>query len=59
MENVWQRMRDNWSSSRVFDTYNDIAAHWCEAWDRLANQSWRIMSHRNTRLGSLEIVDES
>jgi hypothetical protein len=27
MENVWQFMRDNWLSNRVFQTYDDIVDH--------------------------------
>ena len=29
-ENVWQFMRDNWLSNRIFTAYNDIVAHCCE-----------------------------
>jgi len=28
-ENVWQFMRDNWLSNRVFKSYDDILAHCC------------------------------
>jgi len=31
VENVWQFMRDNWLSNRVFKDYEDIANHCCEA----------------------------
>ncbi len=44
MENVWQFMRDNWLSNRVFATYDDIVAHCCEAWNKLIDQPWRIIS---------------
>jgi hypothetical protein len=44
MENVWQFMRDNWLSNRIFATYDDIVTHCCEAWTRLADQPWRIQS---------------
>ena len=27
VENVWQFMRDNWLSNRVFTSYDDIVAH--------------------------------
>ena len=27
-ENIWQYMRDNWLSNRVFTSYDDIVAHW-------------------------------
>ena len=43
-ENVWQFMRDNWLSNRVFTSYDNILHHCCYAWNRRANQPWRIMS---------------
>jgi len=44
VENVWQFMRDNWLSNRVFKSYNDILDHCCFAWNKLIDQPWRIMS---------------
>jgi transposase len=44
MENVWQFMRGNWLSNRVFATYDDIVAHCCEAWNKLIDQPWCIIS---------------
>jgi transposase len=44
MENIWQFMRDNWLSNRVFRHYEDIVDHCCHAWNRLISQPWRIMS---------------
>lgn len=44
IENVWQFMRDNWLSNRVFQSYEDIVDHCCEAWNKLTDQPWRIMS---------------
>jgi putative transposase len=43
-ENVWQFMRDNWLSNRVFKSYDQIVDLCCEAWNKLTNQPWRIMS---------------
>jgi hypothetical protein len=43
-ENVWQFMRDNWLSNRVFRSYADILDHCCYAWNKLIGQPWRIMS---------------
>jgi hypothetical protein len=43
-ENVWQFMRDNWLSNRVFTSYDAIVDHCCDAWNRLAEQPWTIMS---------------
>ncbi len=44
VENIWQFMRDNWLSNRVFASYDDIVAHCCQAWNDLIDQPWRIMS---------------
>ncbi len=44
VETVWQYMRDNWLSNRVFSSYPDILDHCCEAWNRLVDQPWTIMS---------------
>jgi DDE superfamily endonuclease len=35
VENVWQFMRDNWLSNRVFKSYDDLVDHCCEAWNKL------------------------
>jgi hypothetical protein len=44
VETVWQYMRDNWLSNRVFSSYPDILDHCCEAWNKLVDQPWTIMS---------------
>ena len=44
VENVWQFMRNNWLSNRVFQSYDDIVDHCCHAWNKLVDQPWRIMS---------------
>ena len=44
VENVWQFLRDNWLSNRVFEGYDDIVAHCCVAWNDLIDQPWRIRS---------------
>jgi len=44
VENVWQFMRDNWLSNRVFKSYDNLVDHCCEAWNKLVDQPWRIMS---------------
>ena len=44
VENVWQFMRDNWLSNRVFSSYADLLDHCCHAWNKLVDQPWRIMS---------------
>ena len=44
VETIWQFLRDNWLSSRVFASYTDIVDHCCYAWNRLIDQPWIIMS---------------
>ena len=44
VENIWQFMRDNWLSNRVFKSHDDIVALCCEAWNKLTDQPWTIMS---------------
>ena len=44
VENIWQFMRDNWLSNRVFKSYKDILDHCCYAWNQLTEQPCKIMS---------------
>ena len=44
VENIWQFMRDNWLSNRVFQSQQDIVEHCCDAWNKLIDQPWVIMS---------------
>jgi len=44
VENVWQFLRDNWLSNQVFASYEEILDHCCDAWNRLIDQPWRIMT---------------
>ena len=44
VENIWQYMRDNWLSNRIFKSYDDIVDHCCYAWNTLLDRPWKIMS---------------
>lgn len=44
VENLWQFMRDNWLSNRIFTSYHDLLDHCCDAWNKLIDQPWVIMS---------------
>jgi transposase len=44
VENIWQFMRDNWLSNRVFTSYDNIVDHCSYAWNKLIDQPWIIMS---------------
>ena len=44
VENIWQYMRDNWLSNRIFTSYKDIVDHCCFNWNKLVDRPWLIMS---------------
>ena len=44
VENVWQFLRDNWLSNRVFSSYRAILDHCCYGWNALVDQPWKITS---------------
>ena len=44
VENIWQFIRDNWLSNRVFRSYDDILDQCCHAWNKLLDRPWTIMS---------------
>src|SRR5207237_10884699 len=43
-ENIWQFMRQNWLSNRIFQSFDDIVDHCCYAWTTLIVHPWKIMS---------------
>ena len=43
-ENIWQYLRANWLSNRVFEDYDAILDAGCEAWNRLIAQPETIKS---------------
>lgn len=44
VENVWQHLRQNWLSNRVFETYDAIIDAACEAWNKLIARPQTITS---------------
>ena len=44
VENIWQYLRANWLSNRVFETYDDIIDAICEAWNKLTAEPETITS---------------
>jgi len=44
VENVWQYLRQNWLSNRVFENYDAIIDATCDAWRRLTAQPVTITS---------------
>ena len=44
VENVWQYMRENWLSNRIFASHQQILETCCEAWNKLIRQPETISS---------------
>jgi hypothetical protein len=44
VENIWQYLRANWLSNRVFETFADIIDAICKAWNKLIAQPETITS---------------
>jgi transposase len=44
VENIWQYLRANWLSNRVFENYEAIVDAGCEAWNKLITQPKTITS---------------
>ena len=44
VENIWQYLRQNWLSNRVFEDYGEILDAGCDAWNRLVAQPKTITS---------------
>lgn len=44
VENIWQYLRANWLSNRVFETYDAIVDAACQAWNNLIDQPETITS---------------
>ena len=42
--NIREYMRENWISNRIFTSYTDILDHCCDAWNKLIDRPWLIMS---------------
>jgi len=40
----WFLKFSNWPSNRVFKSYDDIVDHWRDAWNKLIEHPWRIIS---------------
>ena len=56
VENVWQFMRDNWLSNRIFKSYEDIVALCCQASNNLIDQPWKIMTLVHAQMGAWVLI---
>ena len=44
VENIWQYLRQNWLSNRVFEDYEEILEAGCQAWNKLIEAPETITS---------------
>ncbi len=44
VENIWQYMRNNWLSNRIFKNYDDLVDHCCFNENKLVARPWLIIS---------------
>ena len=44
VETIWRFMRENWLSNRIFTSHDNIINHCSEAWNKLIDQPWHIMT---------------
>ena len=44
VENIWQYLRQNWLSNRVFEDYEAVLDAACDAWNKLIAEPWAITS---------------
>jgi transposase len=57
VENVWQFMRDNWLSNRVFKSYDDLVDHCGDAWNKLTDQPLEDHVHRIAPVGARVLIN--
>ena len=51
-------MCDNWPSNRIFQSYDDIVALSCEAWNKLIERPWKT-PHRHGPMGTWVLINTS
>jgi hypothetical protein len=57
VENIWQFLRDNWLSNRVFKSYDDLVDHCCVAWNKLVKSALANHVHRVAPMASSDQWD--
>ena len=58
-ENIWQFMRDNWLSNRIFTGYDNLVAHCCDAWNKARGAALDHHVGRHARMGAQVLIQES
>ena len=59
VENVWQFMRDNWLSNRIFKSYDDLVDHCCDSMEQAHRSALEDHVHRAARLGAQVLTNET
>ena len=57
VENVWQYMRANWLSNRVFTSYSDIVGHCCDALEQARRPALDNHVHWTSGMGSHMLIN--
>jgi hypothetical protein len=50
-------MGENWLSNRIFRSFDDIVDHCWDAWNKIIDQPWRVMSLVRRKVTALEKRD--
>src|SRR5438270_13780573 len=57
VENVWQFMRDNWLSNRIFKSYDDLVDHCCAGMEQARRPALAHHVHRTAPMGPRVLID--
>ena len=57
VENIWQFLRENWISNRIFSSYGDILDHCCDGVEQAHGSALAHHVHRTARLGSPVLIN--
>ena len=57
VENVWQFMRDNWLSNRIFESYDDLVDHCCEVLEQARRSALAHHVHRIAPMGARVLIN--
>ena len=59
VENIWQFMRDNWLSNRIFEDYETIVDVCTEAWNCLIDKPEKNQVNRITPMGERRLINRA
>ena len=58
VENVWQFMRDNWLSNRIFKSYEDIVALCCQGLEQPHRPTMEDHVPRHAQMGAWVLIND-